>query len=83
MKKWDALFVDKFTFDEMTMVVSLNLCFLLMILQESLNPFEFKTWFQFWESQPGSEPAKQRARKQNREPRARGLALKKGLIIYV
>ena len=33
MKKWDALLVDKFTFAEMTMVVSLNLCFLLMILQ--------------------------------------------------
>ena len=61
MKKWDALLVDKFTFDEMTMVVSLLTCeigFLLMILQESSNPFEFKTWFQFWESQLGSEPVK-------------------------
>ena len=59
MKQWDALLVDQLTFDEMTRVVlTCELGFLFMILQESSNPFEFKTWFQFWESQPGSEPAK-------------------------
>ena len=29
-----------------------------MILQESSNPFELKTWLQISESQSGSEPAK-------------------------
>ena len=39
-------------------LLTCELGFLLEILQVSSRTFEFKTWFQFWESQPGSEPAK-------------------------
>ena len=64
MKKWDALLVDQFTFDEMTMVVSLNLLI-------GFSSYDFTRVFQsIWVQNMVSilrEPAGLRASK-TREP---------------
>ena len=52
-----------------------------MILLKSFNPLSYKHGVKFERASRAQSPQNMRARQQNREPRARGLALKKSLCM--
>ena len=86
--KWEAFLVDQFTFYEVTEVeehfsnyILKNWVFFVWFCENVLIHLSWKHGFNFERTSRAQNQWNQRARQQKREPRARGLALKKGLSI--
>ena len=86
--KWDAFLVDQFTYYEVTEVeehfsnyILKNWVFFVWFCENVPIHLSWKHGFNFKTASRAQSQRNQRARQQKREPRARGLALKKGLVI--